>query len=173
MKRIKFNIGIKIIGLLFVLLVTAIAGNLFGVISIKNMNERTETISGQCMKAVSLLAETSRNAERVQKFVNKSMHSRSSDDSSTTDSSDNDTENITSEIINVNNAFTELEELISSFSNSEMIQALADYKEEYETSLSETFSNQGQELNLSGDENNSGSNDKPKEKCRKNQSFCR
>lgn len=141
MKRIKFNIGIKIIGLLFVLLVTAIAGNLFGVIS-----------------------------------INKSMHSRSSDDSSTTDSSDNDTENITSEIINVNNAFTELEELISSFSNSEMIQALADYKEEYETyvtSLSETFSNQGQELNLSGDENNSGSNDKPKEKCRKNQSFCR
>ena len=83
---------------------------------------------------------------------------------------------ITSEIINVNNAFTELEELISSFSNSEMIQALADYKEEYETyvtSLSETFSNQGQELNLSGDENNSGSNDKPKEKCRKNQSCCR
>ena len=98
------------------------------------------------------------------------MHSRSSDDSSTTDSSDNDTENITSEIINVNNAFTELEELISSFSNSEMIQALADYKEEYETyvtSLSETFSNQGQELNLSGDENNSGSNDKPKEKSGK------
>ena len=89
MKRIKFNIGIKIIGLLFVLLVTAIAGNLFGVISIKNMNERTEIISGQCMKSVSLLAETSRNAERVQKFVNKSMHSRSSDDSSTTDSSDN------------------------------------------------------------------------------------
>lgn len=170
MKRIKFNIGIKIIGLLFVLLVTAIAGNLFGVISIKNMNERTEIISGQCMKSVSLLAETSRNVERVQKFVNKSMHSRSSDDSSTTDSSDNDTENITSEIINVNNAFTELEELISSFSNSEMIQALADYKEEYETyvtSLSETFSNQGQELNLSGDENNSGSNDKPKEKSGK------
>lgn len=98
MKRIKFNIGIKIIGLLFVLLVTAIAGNLFGVISIK-----------------------------------KSMYSSSSDDSSTTDSSDNNTENITSEIINVNNAFTELEELISSFSNSEMIQALADYKEEYET----------------------------------------
>ena len=128
------------------------------------------------MKSVSLLAEPSRNVERVQKFVNKSMHSRSSDDSSTTDSSDNDTENITSEIINVNNAFTELEEFISSFSNSEMIQALADYKEEYETyvtSLSETFSNQGQELNLSGDENNSGSNDKPKEKCRKNQSFCR
>lgn len=170
MKRIKFNIGIKIIGLLFVLLVTAIAGNLFGVISIKNMNERTEIISGQCMKSVSLLAETSRNVERVQKFVNKSMHSRSSDDSSTTDSSDNDTENITSEIINVNNAFTELEELISSFSNSEMIQALANYKEEYETyvtSLSETFSNQGQELNLSGDENNSGSNDKPKEKSGK------
>ena len=51
-----------------------------------------------------------------------------------------------------------------------MIQALADYKEEYETyvtSLSETFSNQGQELNLSGDENNSGSNDKPKEKSGK------
>lgn len=166
MKKIKFNIGIKIIGLVFVLLVTAIAGNLFGVISIKNMNERTETISGQCMKAVSLLAETSRNVERVQKFANKSMHSSSSNDSSTPDSSDNDTENITSEIINVNNAFTELEELISSFSNSEMIQALADYKDEYETyvtSLSEAFSNQGQELNLSGDENNSGSNNKSEE----------
>lgn len=133
MKKIKFNIGIKIIGLVFVLLVTAISGNLFGVISIKNMNERTETISGQCMKAVSLLAETSRNVERVQNFANKSMHSSSSNDSSTIDSSDNDTENITSEIINVNNAFTELEELISSFSNSEMIQALADYKEEYKT----------------------------------------
>ena len=65
MKRIKFNIGIKIIGLLFVLLVTAIAGNLFGVISIKNMNERTEIISGQCMKSVSLLAETSRNVEKI------------------------------------------------------------------------------------------------------------
>ena len=88
------------------------------------------------MKAVSLLAETSRNVERVQNFANKSMHSSSSNDSSTIDSSDNDTENITSEIINVNNAFTELEELISSFSNSEMIQALADYKEEYKTTES-------------------------------------
>ena len=58
MKR-KTRISVKILVLVGVLFVTGIVSVIMGMMSINDMNNKSQKISNECMEAVSLMADTS------------------------------------------------------------------------------------------------------------------
>lgn len=107
------SIGVKILGLVGILLLTGLAGSITSTFLIRNMNEKAQIIANDNMDAVTLLFNTARSVERVQKFVNSS-----SEDSN-------------SEAEAAATAFAELEEVLSVFDNEEIMSALHIYQEAY------------------------------------------
>ncbi len=107
------SIGVKILGLVAILLLTGLAGSITSTFLIRNMNEKAQIIANDNMDAVTLLFNTARSVERVQKFVNSS-----SEDSN-------------SEAEEAATAFEELEEVLSVFDNEEIMSALHIYQEAY------------------------------------------
>lgn len=107
------SIGVKILGLVAILLLTGLAGSITSTFLIRNMNEKAQIIANDNMDAVTLLFNTARSVERVQKFVN----------SSSEDSNSEAEEAVT--------AFAELEEVLSVFDNEEIMSALHIYQEAY------------------------------------------
>ena len=71
MKR-KTRISVKILVLVGVLFVTGIISVIMGMMSINDMNNKSQKISNECMEAVSLMADTSTAIEKVQKYANSS-----------------------------------------------------------------------------------------------------
>ena len=71
MKR-KTRISVKILVLVGVLFVTGIVSVIMGMMSINDMNNKSQKISNECMEAVSLMADTSTAIEKVQKYANSS-----------------------------------------------------------------------------------------------------
>lgn len=109
------SISVKIIGLVGILLLAALLSNVLSTSSIINMNTKAQVIANDCMDAVSILADTARSVERVQKFVN----------SSSTESADEEQA--------LENKFTQLEEIVAKFNSSEMTTALQTYETAYDT----------------------------------------
>lgn len=107
------SIGVKILGLVAILLLTALAGSITSTFLIRSMNEKAQIIANDNMDAVTLLFNTARSVERVQKFVNSS-----SEDSN-------------SEAEEAATAFEELEEVLSVFDNEQIMSALHIYQEAY------------------------------------------
>lgn len=71
MKR-KTRISVKILVLVGVLFVTGIVSVIMGMMSINDMNNKSQKISNECIEAVSLMADTSTAIEKVQKYANSS-----------------------------------------------------------------------------------------------------
>lgn len=69
---IRKKISLKILILVSLLFLAGVASVAIGSFSIRSMNSKSKVISDQCMEAVSLLSDTSRGIERVQKFANSS-----------------------------------------------------------------------------------------------------
>ena len=107
------RISVKILGLVAVLLVAGLLSNVLGSSSINSMNTKAQVISNDCLDAVSLLADTARSVERVQKFVN----------SSSTDSAQEEQ--------SLENKFTELKAIVEKFNIPEMSTALQTYETAY------------------------------------------
>ena len=87
----KTKISFKIIFLVGILLIFSAASSAISFISIRNIKAKTQTISEDCMNAVSILSDTEIAVERVQKFANSSAalrmeNNRNSSDSQTSDS---------------------------------------------------------------------------------------
>lgn len=86
----KTKISFKIIFLVGILLIFSAASSAISFISIRNIKAKTQTISEDCMNAVSILSDTEIAVERVQKFANSSAalrmeNNRNSSDSQTSD----------------------------------------------------------------------------------------
>ncbi|SEV82188.1 methyl-accepting chemotaxis protein [[Clostridium] fimetarium] len=109
----KKSITIKILGLVAILLLAGLLSNVLGSSSINNMNTKAQVIATDCMDAVSILADTARSVERVQKFVN----------SSSTDSAEEEQA--------LENKFTQLKEIVDKFNMPEMSTALQSYETAY------------------------------------------
>lgn len=96
------------------------------------MNEKAQTISTDCLNAVSILAETARSVERVQKFANNSMNDM--DEQTLTQSNDTSyREDMNQEVESLENMFTNLEEIVAKFKNEEISTALTQYEEAYQS----------------------------------------
>jgi len=111
----RHSITIKILGLVAILLLAGLLSNVLGSSSINNMNTKAQVIANDCLEAVSILADTARSVERVQKFVN----------SSSTD--------IANEEQTLENKFTQLKDIVAKFNSSEMSIALQNYEVAYNT----------------------------------------
>jgi len=109
------SISIKILGLVAILLLAGLLSNVLGSSSINNMNTKAQVIANDCLEAVSILADTARSVERVQKFVN----------SSSTDIADEEQ--------TLENKFTQLKDIVAKFNNPEMSTALQNYEVAYNT----------------------------------------
>ncbi len=137
----KKSISVKILGLVAILIATGLISNVLWSDSITNMNEKAQIISGDCLTAVSILAETSRSVERVQKFANSSMNK---EDEQTVEASNSmvKSDEMNQEAESLDAMFTQLTDIVNKFDNEEMTAALADYVEAYEaytTTISQLF----------------------------------
>ena len=153
----KTKISFKIIFLVGILLIFSAASSAISFISIRNIKAKTQTISEDCMNAVSILSDTEIAIERVQKFANSSAalrmkNNRNSSDSQTSDNqphvsqtpdipvsgstdnastpsdSNNMMQNMSQEIENLESKFADLQEIINKLDNSEI---QADYETYY------------------------------------------
>ena len=111
----KTKISFKIIFLVGILLIFSAASSAISFISIRNIKAKTQTISEDCMNAVSILSDTEIAVERVQKFANSSAAIRmennrnstdipvsgNTDNASTPSDSDNMMQNMSQEIENL------------------------------------------------------------------------
>lgn len=156
----KTKISFKIIFLVGILLIFSAASSAISFISIRNIKAKTQTISEECMNAVSILSDTEIAVERVQKFANSSAalrmeNNRSSSDSQTSDNqppvsqtpdipvsgntdnvstpsdSDNMMQNMSQEIENLESKFADLQEIINKLDNSEIQAAYETYYSVY------------------------------------------
>lgn len=156
----KTKISFKIIFLVGILLIFSAASSAISFISIRNIKAKTQTISEDCMNAVSILSDTEIAVERVQKFANSSAalrmeNNRNSSDSQTSDSqphvsqthdipvsgstdnasapsnSDNMMQNMSQEIENLESKFADLQEIINKLDNSEIQTAYETYYSVY------------------------------------------
>lgn len=126
------KISVKIFSLVAILIITGLVSNLLSTYSLIHMNEKAQTISTDCLNAVSILAETARSVERVQKFANNSMNDM--DTQTLTQSSDTSyREDMNQEVASLENMFSELEKIVANFKNEEMTAALMQYEEAYQT----------------------------------------
>ncbi len=158
MKR-KTRISLKILALVVVLFVTGIVSVIMGMISINDMNNKSQKISNECMEAVSLMADTSTAIEKVQKYANSSaafkmqkrvegddngnmqdeqagqMQGRpeqSNDNNSADDNAQDMQTNMQNEINELATTFSALETAINKFGNAQVLQGLQEYKSVYE-----------------------------------------
>ena len=151
----KTKISFKIIFLVGILLIFSAASSAISFISIRNIKAKTQTISEDCMNAVSILSDTEIAVERVQKFANSSAalrmeNNRNSSDShpnvsqtpdipvsgstdnvSTPSDSDNMMQNMSQEIENLESKFADLQEIINKLDNSEIQAAYETYYSVY------------------------------------------
>lgn len=156
----KTKISFKIIFLVGILLIFSAASSAISFISIRNIKAKTQTISEDCMNAVSILSDTEIAVERVQKFANSSAairmeNNRNSSDSQTSDNqppvsqtpdipvsgntdnastpsdSDNMIQNMSQEIENLELKFADLQEIINKLDNSEIQAAYETYYSVY------------------------------------------
>lgn len=156
----KTKISFKIIFLVGILLIFSAASSAISFISIRNIKVKTQTISEDCMNAVSILSDTEIAVERVQKFANSSAairmeNNRNSSDSQTSDNqppvsqtpdipvsgntdnastpsdSDNMMQNMSQEIENLKSKFADLQEIINKLDNSEIQAAYETYYSVY------------------------------------------
>ena len=156
----KTKISFKIIFLVRILLIFSAASSAISFISIRNIKAKTQTISEDCMNAVSILSDTEIAVERVQKFANSSAairmeNNRNSSDSQTSDNqppvsqtpdtpvsgntdnastpsdSDNMMQNMSQEIENLESKFADLQEIINKLDNSEIQAAYETYYSVY------------------------------------------
>lgn len=156
----KTKISFKIIFLVGILLIFSAASSAISFISIRNIKAKTQTISKDCMNAVSILSDTEIAVERVQKFANSSAalrmeNNRNSSDSQTSDNqppvsqtpgipvsvstdnastpsdSDNMMQNMSQEIENLESKFADLQEIINKLDNSEIQAAYETYYSVY------------------------------------------
>lgn len=156
----KTKISFKIIFLVGILLIFSAASSAISFISIRNIKAKTQTISEDCMNAVSILSDTEIAVERVQKFANSSAairmeNNRNSSDSQTSDNqppvsktpdipvsgntdnastpsdSDNMMQNMSPEIENMESKFDDLQEIINKLDNSEIQAAYETYYSVY------------------------------------------
>lgn len=156
----KTKISFKIIFLVGILLIFSAASSAISFISIRNIKAKTQTISEDCMNAVSILSDTEIAVERVQKFANSSAairmeNNRNSSDSQTSDNqppvsktpdipvsgntdnastpsdSDNMMQNMSPEIENMESKFADLQEIINKLDNSEIQVAYETYYSVY------------------------------------------
>ena len=111
----KKSISIKILGLVAILLLAGLLSNVLGSSSINSMNTKAQVIANDCMDAVSILADTARSVERVQKFVN----------SSSTDSAEEEQA--------LEDKFAQLKVIVAKFDIPEMSTALETYEAAYNT----------------------------------------
>lgn len=126
------KISVKIFSLVAILIITGLVSNLLSTYSLIHMNEKAQTISTDCLNAVSILAETARSVERVQKFANNSINDM--DTQTLTQSSDTSyREDMNQEVASLENMFSELEKIVANFKNEEMTAALMQYEEAYQT----------------------------------------
>lgn len=156
----KTKISFKIIFLVGILLIFSAASSAISFISIRNIKAKTQTISEDCMNAVSILSDTEIAVERVQKFANSSAalrmeNNRNSSDSQTSDNqppvsqtpdipvsgstdnastpsdSNNMMQNMSQEIENLESKFADLQEIINKLDNSEIHAAYETYYSVY------------------------------------------
>ena len=151
----KTKISFKIIFLVGILLIFSAASSAISFISIRNIKAKTQTISEDCMNAVSILSDTEIAVERVQKFANSSAALRvennrnssdshppvsqtpdipvsgSTDNTSTPSDSDNMMQNMSQEIENLESKFADLQEIINKLDNSEIQAAYETYYSVY------------------------------------------
>lgn len=156
----KTKISFKIIFLVGILLIFSAASSAISFISIRNIKAKTQTISEDCMNAVSILSDTEIAVERVQKFANSSAalrmeNNKNSSDSQTSDNqppvsqtpdipvsgstdnasipsdSDNMMQNMSQEIENLESKFADLQEIINKLDNSEIQAAYETYYSVY------------------------------------------
>lgn len=156
----KTKISFKIIFLVGILLIFSAASSAISFISIRNIKAKTQTISEDCVNAVSILSDTEIAVERVQKFANSSAairmeNNRNSSDSQTSDNqppviqtpdipvsgntdnastpsdSDNMMQNMSQEIENLESKFADLQEIINKLDNSEIQAAYETYYSVY------------------------------------------
>lgn len=156
----KTKISFKIIFLVGILLIFSAASSAISFISIRNIKAKTQTISEDCMNAVSILSDTEIAVERVQKFANSSAALRmennknssdsqtsdnqppvsqtpdipvsgSTDNASTPSDSDNMMQNMSQEIENPESKFADLQEIINKLDNSEIQAAYETYYSVY------------------------------------------
>lgn len=143
--RVRRKISIKIFSLVAVLIITGLVSNLLSSYSLVNMNEKAQAISTDCLNAVSILAETARSVERVQKFANNSMNSGES--GTVTQSGETSyRENMNEEAASLEDMFTQLEEIVNKFNDAEITAALDDYKAAYQaytSSVTQAFGEDG------------------------------
>lgn len=151
----KTKISFKIIFLVGILLIFSAASSAISFISIRNIKAKTQTISEDCMNAVSILSDTEIAVERVQKFANSSAALRmennrnssdsqphvsqthdipvsgSTDNASAPSNSDNMMQNMSQEIENLESKFADLQEIINKLDNSEIQAAYETYYSVY------------------------------------------
>lgn len=151
----KTKISFKIIFLVGILLIFSAASSAISFISIRNIKAKTQSISEDCMNAVSILSDTGIAVERVQKFANSSAALRmennrnssdsqphvsqthdipvsgSTDNATTPSDSDNMMQNMSQEIENLKSKFDDLQEIINKLDNSEIQAAYETYYSVY------------------------------------------
>lgn len=141
----KTKISFKIIFLVGILLIFSAASSAISFISIRNIKAKTQTISEDCMNAVSILSDTEIAVERVQKFANSSAALRmennrnspdipvsgNTDNASIPSNSDNMMQNMSQEIENLESKFADLQEIINKLDNSEIQAAYETYYSVY------------------------------------------
>ncbi|WP_099466783.1 methyl-accepting chemotaxis protein [Konateibacter massiliensis] len=139
------KISVKIFGLVAILIMTGLLSNVLSSYALMSVKERAQAISTDSIDAVSILAETSRSVERVQKFANNSMgNTTSSTDGSNTDYR----ENMNAEAESLESMFDQLEAIVKEFNNEEMTAALTAYEEAYQaysSSVTEAFGDTGEQ----------------------------
>ena len=161
MKR-KTRISVKILVLVGVLFVTGIVSVIMGMMSINDMNNKSQKISNECMEAVSLMADTSTAIEKVQKYANSSaafkMQKRVEGDSTSdnmpsdnngmgdeqtgqqarpeqnndNNSANDNAQDMQNEIDALATTFSALENAINKFGNAQVLEGLQAYKSVYE-----------------------------------------
>lgn len=151
----KTKISFKIIFLVGILLIFSAASSAISFISIRNIKAKTQSISEDCMNAVSILSDTEIAVERVQKFANSSAALRMENNRNSSDSqphvsqthdipvsgstdnasapldSDNMMQNMSQEIENLESKFADLQEIINKLDNSEIQAAYETYYSVY------------------------------------------
>jgi methyl-accepting chemotaxis protein len=160
MKR-KTRISVKILVLVGVLFVTGIVSVIMGMMSINDMNNKSQKISNECMEAVSLMADTSTAIEKVQKYANSSaafkMQKRVEGDSTSdnmpsdnngmgdeqtgqqarpeqnndNNSANDNAQDMQNEIDALATTFSALETAINKFGNAQVLEGLQAYKSVY------------------------------------------
>ena len=161
MKR-KTRISVKILVLVGVLFVTGIVSVIMGMMSINDMNNKSQKISNECMEAVSLMADTSTAIEKVQKYANSSaafkMQKRVEGDSTSdnmpsdnngmgdeqtgqqarpeqnndNNSANDNAQDMQNEIDALATTFSALETAINKFGNAQVLEGLQAYKSVYQ-----------------------------------------